>query len=341
MSRSRYAKRSRAGVACGRHVERRGPGHARRGSRSLRRVADAERRQAGQLLVRHSAPSYAMPRRGHQLHNDASGLDRIVSAGVACTLPHGIDCAGLIIGLRNLWLGLLAVALATMRQWLATGPVVCHGERLCVVADAAHWRASSDPASACSQRRCGLPTAGLRGGGLVGRAWRRSACGACLRPTFIVLSDREKGRREPVAIVDLGFILAVVAFGSGLSLATLPCRSPAASAGPWAPGSRSGPRCRSWSASCSLLLATAYALARGYGGYVLSASAIPVFGVAWAAFWTGFLRVGAQSALLLAPGGRPADRALDHMARLTAGKRLAHAACPATLPRSARPSDSF
>ena len=25
------------------------------------------------------------------------------------------------------------------------------------------------------------------------------------------------------------------------------------------------------------------------------------FGVAWAAFWTGFLRVGAQSALLLAP----------------------------------------
>ena len=33
----------------------------------------------------------------------------------------------------------------------------------------------------------------------------------------------------------------------------------------------------------------------------LSASAIPVLGVAWAAFWTGFLRVGAQSALLLAP----------------------------------------
>ena len=33
----------------------------------------------------------------------------------------------------------------------------------------------------------------------------------------------------------------------------------------------------------------------------LSASAIPVFGVAWAVFWTGFLRVGAQSALLLAP----------------------------------------
>jgi hypothetical protein len=33
----------------------------------------------------------------------------------------------------------------------------------------------------------------------------------------------------------------------------------------------------------------------------LSASLIPAFGVAWAAFWTGFLRVGAQSALLLGP----------------------------------------
>jgi len=51
----------------------------------------------------------------------------------------------------------------------------------------------------------------------------------------------------------------------------------------------------------AILCATGYALARGYGGHVLSAGAIPVFGVAWAAFWTGFLRVGAQSALLLAP----------------------------------------
>ena len=28
---------------------------------------------------------------------------------------------------------------------------------------------------------------------------------------------------------------------------------------------------------------------------------IPVFGLAWAVFWIGFLRVGAQSALLLGP----------------------------------------
>jgi len=53
-------------------------------------------------------------------------------------------------------------------------------------------------------------------------------------------------------------------------------------------------------AAC-MLVPAAYALARGYGGYVLSASLIPAFGGAWAAFWTGFLRVSAQSALLLAP----------------------------------------
>ena len=51
----------------------------------------------------------------------------------------------------------------------------------------------------------------------------------------------------------------------------------------------------------AILLAGAYAGARAYIGYQLSAAAIPVFGVAWAVFWTGFLRAGAQSALLLAP----------------------------------------
>ena len=50
-----------------------------------------------------------------------------------------------------------------------------------------------------------------------------------------------------------------------------------------------------------VLLAVLFSLARGYGGYVVSAAAIPVFGVAWAVFWIGFLRVGAQSALLLGP----------------------------------------
>jgi hypothetical protein len=100
--------------------------------------------------------------------------------------------------------------------------------------------------------------------------------------------------------LDLGFVLAVVAFGSGLSLATY--RLVATRWG-WPMGA--------WQAQrpalpvlvglASMLLAGAYAFARGYGGYVVSASLIPAFGGAWAAFWTGYLRVGAQSALLLAP----------------------------------------
>jgi hypothetical protein len=122
---------------------------------------------------------------------------------------------------------------------------------------------------------------------------------ACPSSAFVVLSDREKGT-QPVAIVDLGFILAVVAFGSGLSLATY--RAFAGWFG-WPMGAwqKERPALPILVGLASLLLAAAYAFSRGYGGYVLSASAIPVFGVAWAAFWTGFLRVGAQSALLLAP----------------------------------------
>ena len=50
-----------------------------------------------------------------------------------------------------------------------------------------------------------------------------------------------------------------------------------------------------------VLMALLFSLARGYGGYVVSAWAIPIFGVAWAVFWIGFLRVGAQSALLFGP----------------------------------------
>jgi hypothetical protein len=103
-----------------------------------------------------------------------------------------------------------------------------------------------------------------------------------------------------VPVVDLGFILAVVAFGSGLSLATY--RAFAGRFG-WPMGAwhKQRPALPILVGIAAILLAGAYAFARGYGGYVLSASAIPIFGVAWAAFWTGFLRVGAQSALLLAP----------------------------------------
>jgi hypothetical protein len=107
-------------------------------------------------------------------------------------------------------------------------------------------------------------------------------------------------------MVDVGFLLAVVAFGWGLSLATY--RALAVLRG-WPMGT--------WQAEwpsmpialgiMCILMALLFSLARGYGGYVVSAWAIPVFGVAWAVFWIGFLRVGAQSALLLGP---PAARLL-------------------------------
>jgi hypothetical protein len=103
-----------------------------------------------------------------------------------------------------------------------------------------------------------------------------------------------------VAAIDVGFVLAVVAFGWGLSLATY----------------RMFARLRGWPMGAwqverhglTVLLglavtamAAAFAGARGYGGHELSAAAIPLFGIAWAAFWTGFLRVGAQLALILGP----------------------------------------
>ena len=100
--------------------------------------------------------------------------------------------------------------------------------------------------------------------------------------------------------IDLGFVLAVIAFGWGLSLASY--RVFAERFG-WPMGSwhLQRPALPILVGVASILIAASFAGARGYGGYVLSAGAIPAFGIAWAAFWTGFLRVGAQSALLLAP----------------------------------------
>ncbi len=102
-------------------------------------------------------------------------------------------------------------------------------------------------------------------------------------------------------VVDLGFILAVVAFGSGLSLATYRAfagrlrlahgRLAAGAAGAADLGRHRALSCWPLLTHCRAAMAA----------MSLSASAIPVFGVAWAVFWTGFLRVGAQSALLLAP----------------------------------------
>jgi hypothetical protein len=103
-----------------------------------------------------------------------------------------------------------------------------------------------------------------------------------------------------MSTVDVGFILAVMAFGWGLSLATY--RAVARMLG-WPMGAwqTEWPSMPASLGVFCIVLAGLFSLARGYGGYVVSAWAIPIFGVAWAVFWTGFLRVGAQSALLLAP----------------------------------------
>ncbi len=101
-------------------------------------------------------------------------------------------------------------------------------------------------------------------------------------------------------VTDLPFYLAVAAFGLGLSLATY--RLFAMHYG-WPMGR--------WQAHrpvlpiligfACLILAGLFALARGYGSFSAGGWAIPLLGIALAVFWTGFLRVGAQSALLLAP----------------------------------------
>jgi hypothetical protein len=103
-----------------------------------------------------------------------------------------------------------------------------------------------------------------------------------------------------VPAIDLGFVLAIVAFGWGVSLATYRVFAKRLD---WPMGAWQvrRPALPVMVGVLSILLAAFFALARGYGGYLLSAGAIPVFGLAWAVFWTGFLRVGAQSALLLAP----------------------------------------
>lgn len=103
-----------------------------------------------------------------------------------------------------------------------------------------------------------------------------------------------------MSAIDVGLLLAVGAFGWGLSLATY--RIFAVHNG-WPMGSwqTDRPRRAIVLGGICMLLAMLFALARGLGGYALSASVILLFGVAWAVFWTGFLRVGAQSALLLAP----------------------------------------
>lgn len=98
-------------------------------------------------------------------------------------------------------------------------------------------------------------------------------------------------------MVDLVFFLAVGALGWGLSLATY---RPVAHLNGWPLGAAQSalPALTMGTGLLSALVGLIFAIARGplHGGLV-----IVMFGLALAAFWSGFLRVGAQSALLLAP----------------------------------------
>lgn len=100
--------------------------------------------------------------------------------------------------------------------------------------------------------------------------------------------------------IDFGLLLAVGAFGWGLSLATYRAM---ATQFDWPMGlwHLTRPRLPIVAGTACIVLAMLLALSRGMGGHYASAWAIPVLGAAWGVFWTGFLGVGAQSALLLAP----------------------------------------
>jgi hypothetical protein len=97
--------------------------------------------------------------------------------------------------------------------------------------------------------------------------------------------------------VDHLFVLAVAAIGWGLSLATY---RPIAQLNGWPLGSAQlalpAVTTSFGIVSAGVGLAFAAALGAQHGGLV-----ILMFGVGVAIFWSGFLRVGAQSALLLAP----------------------------------------
>jgi hypothetical protein len=103
-----------------------------------------------------------------------------------------------------------------------------------------------------------------------------------------------------VSAIDYGLLFAVMTFGWGLSLAVY--RHLAESLH-WPMGAvqREYPDLARLLGQICIVVAVLFCLWRTYAGYPLSAFMILVFGLAWSAFWTGFLRTGAQSALFLAP----------------------------------------
>ncbi|MDH4981367.1 hypothetical protein [Hyphomicrobium sp. D-2] len=99
-------------------------------------------------------------------------------------------------------------------------------------------------------------------------------------------------------VADLPFFLAVGALGWGLALAFY---RPAARDRRWPSGTaqRHLPAFTTILALLCIAVGGGFALSRGIAG---GGVVIALFGAALAVFWLGFLRVGAQSALLLAPG---------------------------------------
>jgi hypothetical protein len=98
-------------------------------------------------------------------------------------------------------------------------------------------------------------------------------------------------------MIDQSFLLAVGAIGWGLSLATY---RPLALRAGWPLGKAQERVPALTLIVAGLSIVTGLAVA-GDRGALSGGVAIVLLGIALAVFWSGFLRVGAQSALLLAP----------------------------------------
>ena len=198
--------------------------------------------------------------------------------------------------------------LCTLREWRALalwfdlGTIVCFADAAIAAARAAGCRRSRFTSAADR-----LPG-----------AWR-----------LVISRVASTGEREPVAAIDVGFVLAVVAFGWGLSLATYRACSPGTAAGRWGPGTSSGPAlpiALGVLSSCWPLL---FALARGYGGY--GSAPRPFRCSAWPGPSSG--RASCASARR-APCCWPRPRLLLLACWLAELAACADGPWPATLPRS-------
>jgi hypothetical protein len=98
-------------------------------------------------------------------------------------------------------------------------------------------------------------------------------------------------------MIDQSFLLAVGAIGWGLSLATY---RPLAIRAGW-PLGKAQERVPALTLIVAALSIGAGLIVAGTRGALHGGVAMVLLGIALAVFWSGFLRVGAQSALFLAP----------------------------------------